>query len=149
MDIKIPTLADTIVSNKGRYYGTGDRTWTCTEIHWNLNPTCLPIPPRPRYRYCITPRWVCQRRYGGAVLFMDLGEVRNPFFVVFIQMFLTFSCYAVKIDSVLYALGGCPSIPALYIFPALAGGEPIAPHGVLICIIASLGENSNFTTWGP
>ena len=24
--IKIPTLADTIVSNKGRYYGTGDRT---------------------------------------------------------------------------------------------------------------------------
>ena len=24
--IKIPTLADTIVSNKGRYYGTGDKT---------------------------------------------------------------------------------------------------------------------------
>lgn len=30
MDIKIPTLADTIVSNKGRYYGAGDRTRTGT-----------------------------------------------------------------------------------------------------------------------
>ena len=29
-DIKIPTLADTIVSNKGRYYGAGNRTRTCT-----------------------------------------------------------------------------------------------------------------------
>ena len=28
--IKIPTLADTIVSNKGRYYGAGDRTRTGT-----------------------------------------------------------------------------------------------------------------------
>ena len=26
MDMKIPTLADTIVSNKGRYYGAGGRT---------------------------------------------------------------------------------------------------------------------------
>ena len=26
MGIKTPTLADTIVSNKGRYYGAGDRT---------------------------------------------------------------------------------------------------------------------------
>ena len=30
MDIKIPTLADTVVSNKGRYYGAGDRTRTGT-----------------------------------------------------------------------------------------------------------------------
>ena len=30
MQIKIPTLADTIVSNKGRYYGAGDRTRTGT-----------------------------------------------------------------------------------------------------------------------
>ena len=30
MDIKIPTLDDTIVSNKGRYYGAGDRTRTGT-----------------------------------------------------------------------------------------------------------------------
>ena len=30
MDIKIPTLADTIVSNKGRYFGAGDRTRTGT-----------------------------------------------------------------------------------------------------------------------
>ena len=30
MDIKTPTLADTIVSNKGRYYGAGDRTRTGT-----------------------------------------------------------------------------------------------------------------------
>ena len=30
VDIKIPTLADTIVSDKGRYYGAGDRTRTCT-----------------------------------------------------------------------------------------------------------------------
>ena len=30
MDIKIPTLADTIVSNKGRYYGAGGRTRTGT-----------------------------------------------------------------------------------------------------------------------
>ena len=29
-DIKIPTLADTIVSNKDRYYGAGDRTRTGT-----------------------------------------------------------------------------------------------------------------------
>ena len=28
MDIKIPTLADTNVSNKGRYYGAGGRTRT-------------------------------------------------------------------------------------------------------------------------
>ena len=30
--IKIPTLADTIVSNKGRYYGAGDRTRTGTSV---------------------------------------------------------------------------------------------------------------------
>ena len=30
VQIKIPTLADTIVSNKGRYYGAGDRTRTGT-----------------------------------------------------------------------------------------------------------------------
>ena len=30
MNIKIPTLADTIVSNKGRYFGAGDRTRTGT-----------------------------------------------------------------------------------------------------------------------
>ena len=30
MDIKIPTLADTIVSNKGRYYGAGGGTRTHT-----------------------------------------------------------------------------------------------------------------------
>ncbi len=29
-NIKIPTLADTIVSNKGRYYGAGGRTRTGT-----------------------------------------------------------------------------------------------------------------------
>ena len=30
MNIKIPTRADTIVSNKGRYYGAGGRTRTGT-----------------------------------------------------------------------------------------------------------------------
>ena len=30
VQIKLPTLADTIVSNKGRYYGAGDRTRTGT-----------------------------------------------------------------------------------------------------------------------
>ena len=30
MDIKIPTLADTIVSNKGRYFGAGGGTRTHT-----------------------------------------------------------------------------------------------------------------------
>ena len=30
MDIKIPTLANTIVSNKGRYFGAADRTRTGT-----------------------------------------------------------------------------------------------------------------------
>ena len=30
MGIKIPTVEDTIVSNKGRYYGADDRTRTCT-----------------------------------------------------------------------------------------------------------------------
>ena len=32
MGIKTPTLADTIVSNKGRYYGAGDRTRTGTSV---------------------------------------------------------------------------------------------------------------------
>ena len=49
--IKIPTLADTIVSNKGRYYGADDRTRTCTLARWNLNPMSLPIPPRPHIRF--------------------------------------------------------------------------------------------------
>ena len=42
MDIKIPTLADTIVSNKGRYYGAGcpvggsgiERTVTGLDLHF-------------------------------------------------------------------------------------------------------------------
>ena len=29
------------------FSGTGSRTRTCTIAHWNLNPTCLPIPPYP------------------------------------------------------------------------------------------------------
>ena len=28
-------------------FGTGNKTRTCTVAHWNLNPTCLPIPPYP------------------------------------------------------------------------------------------------------
>ena len=30
--------------------GAGNRTWTCTVAHWNLNPACLPIPPYPHMR---------------------------------------------------------------------------------------------------
>ena len=36
--------------NEIRYdysHGTGNKTRTCTVAHWNLNPTCLPIPPYP------------------------------------------------------------------------------------------------------
>ena len=29
------------------FIGAGNRTRTCTVTHWNLNPTCLPIPPCP------------------------------------------------------------------------------------------------------
>ena len=46
MDMKIPTLADTIVSNKGRYYGAGDQT-RLIEVH--LGRAASPGYTEPRF----------------------------------------------------------------------------------------------------
>ena len=35
-----------LVDKSDFFVGTGDRNWTCTVSHWNLNPARLPVPPR-------------------------------------------------------------------------------------------------------
>ena len=76
------------------FFGTGDRTWTCTVTHWNLNPTCLPIPPRPHIQFACRhrsrPHALLFYHGSGRLSTAQMGE-RKGFFAP-TQQFLARFC---------------------------------------------------------
>ena len=59
-------------------YGTGNRTWTCTLSHQNLNLACLPIPPYPYIKTTLKNSASCGGKRGIRTLERVLAVTRFP-----------------------------------------------------------------------
>ena len=56
--------------------GAGNRTWTCTVSHGNLNPACLPFPPYPHIKKPIANAiGFCGAAYEARTRYLHLGKV--------------------------------------------------------------------------
>ena len=64
----------------GLFRGADNRIWTCTVAQWNLNPSCLPIPPYPPVFYTVYYSGNSAKRQGTTVFLCSFftGPSQKP-----------------------------------------------------------------------